>query len=122
MRAHVYLWKEDPQQQACHNLVVVSQPDEESVGATSGVNHLNQVQALPAKNKDDNFRFYNLKKFTNFGKKMESVAISHVKHSASLKQNVKQNILVLITANEYEKTEKLRVQQYFLQLVSYLFI
>lgn len=54
---HVYLWKEDPQQQSCHNLVVVSQPDEESVGATSGVNHLNQVQALPAKNKDDTFRF-----------------------------------------------------------------
>lgn len=54
---HVYLWKKYPQQQSCHYLVVVSQPDEESVGATSGVNHLDQVQALPAKNKNNTFRF-----------------------------------------------------------------
>lgn len=42
----VHLRQQDAQQQSCHDLIVVHQPEEGGVGAASDVDLINQLQTL----------------------------------------------------------------------------
>lgn len=42
----MYLRQQDPQQQSCHDLIVVHQPEEGGIGAASDVDNINQLQTL----------------------------------------------------------------------------